>query len=386
MRQPRARFLPVFVQTDAAAPVTLPGMTDSASLAWWHLGILNARRREALLQVYPDLPSALAAMDESMLTALRCRPETVRSALDRRSALDLSALEATLRARGITVIALGEAAYPPRLAQVADPPVFLSVRGDPAVLQEPSIALVGTRAVSAYGKRVTERLVPDMAAAGAVTVSGLALGVDALVAEETLKAGGRTVAVLGHGLGSIYPRSHAALAERIVAAGGALVSEFPLDQRPDTYTFPARNRIVAGLTLGTVVLEAPQKSGSLITAEIATGYGREVFAVPGAVFDPHYAGCHRLIRSGQAQLITSAGEVLASLGFAGAAEAPAGPAFIPQDPEQARIHALLTAMPQPLDDLVARSGMETGALNALLTVLELQGGARNLGGGQWVRG
>lgn len=362
-------------------------ITDSSLLTWWYLGILTKKRMEALLNVYASLEEALGSLNEEVLRALGCRPETVPVVLERLAAFSAEKLHAELRTRGIAILMLGEQDYPARLAAVADPPVFLSIRGDASILALPSVALVGTRNVSPYGRRVTERVVSSLVSAGAVTVSGLALGIDAVVAQETIKQGGKTVAVLGHGLGSIYPRANVDLAEKIVTGGGALVSEFALDMRPDTYTFPARNRIVAGLTLGTVVLEAPEKSGSLITAEIASGYGRDVFAVPGPVFDPNYVGCHRLIRSGVAQLVTSGSDILRSLGFMGAAEdRTERTAFIPQDADQKSIYSLLTAMPQSLDDLVTRSGMDAGPLNALLTIVELSGGARNLGGGQWVRG
>lgn len=362
-------------------------MRDPSLLTWWHLGILTKKRMDALLQVYSSLQEALESLTADALRALGCRAETVSLVLERLRVLDVQVLQRELDTRGIRILMLGEAAYPARLSLIADPPVFLAVRGDSSVLSQPSVALVGTRNLSAYGRLVTESMVQSLVRAGAITVSGLALGIDAVVAQETLRTGGRTVAVLGHGLGSVYPRANAALAEQIVAGGGALVSEFPLDMRPDTYTFPARNRIVAGLTLGTVVLEAPEKSGSLITAELASGYGRDVFAVPGSVFDPHYAGCHRLIRSGQAQLAATGTDVLRSLGFAGAADHTAvHAAFVPQDAEQQAVHQLLTAMPQSLDDLVQLSERDAGSLNALLTLMELDGGARNLGGGQWVRG
>jgi DNA processing protein len=203
------------------------------------------------------------------------------------------------------MIRVADDVYPTQLKTIDDPPIFLYYKGSLEITKQPCIAAIGTRTMSAYGDRVTEAFVPPLVRAGMVTVSGLAYGIDAAVAKETLLAGGNTIAVLGHGLGMISPKAHRMLADDIVTHGGLLLSEFPLDVRPDKYTFPARNRIIAGLSLGALILEATEDSGSLITADLALDYNRDVFAVPGNVFDPNYAGCHALIRKGSAQLVTT---------------------------------------------------------------------------------
>jgi DNA processing protein len=239
--------------------------------------------------------------------------------------------------------------------------------------------------MSAYGKRVTQEFVPAFVRARVITVSGLALGIDAEVARETLAAGGKTVAVLGNGLGSVFPQSNARLAEEIVKRGGLLLSEFPLDTPPDKFTFPARNRIIAGLSLGTIVLEAPEGSGALITADLALDYGREVFVVPGQIFDPNYAGCHGLISRGHGKLVHSPTEVLADLGII-APEAGKHTVYTPQNEDERVILDVLTTMPQAMDDLVGRTKLPVAAVSSALTMMELAGAARNVGGNQWVRG
>jgi DNA processing protein len=181
----------------------------------------------------------------------------------------------------------------------------------------------------------------------------------------------------------VYPESNQDLADDILKKGGLFLSEFPLDLPPDTYTFPARNRIIAGVSLGTVVIEAPAESGAIITAELALDYSRDVFAVPGQIFDPNSEGTNRLIAKGQAKLTTSAAEVLREVGVVAPEKKES--AYEAASPEEAKLLAVLTTMPQASDDLVQKSGLPAGSVNALLTMMELSGGVKNVGGGMWVR-
>lgn len=294
--------------------------------------------------------------------------------------------EQALTANDVQCLTIEDQNYPPLLRATADPPAFLYTRGDLSLLQKSCIALVGTRRMSTYGKRVTGAFVPLLVRAGCITVSGLAFGIDAEVARETLRCGGRTVAVLGHGLlRPVYPRTHTKLAEEIVQAGGLLLSEYTLDVPPAPHTFPARNRIIAGLCRGTLVLEAPEKSGALITASFALEEGREVFAIPGVIFDPNFAGCHRLIGRGEAKLVVSPREVLEELGIPVPEEGETA-GFVPATPEEEKVFSTLTTMPQSVDGVFEQTGIPAASVNAVLTRLELEGAARNLGGGQWVRG
>lgn len=361
-------------------------MEHLTKLRWSWMNALNLKRMKAMQDRLGSLDTALTTLSPDLLMEVGLKEETALLTMNRLEEFDAAAYEAELKKRDLRLIAIDEDEYPTLLQQVPDAPVFLYVRGNLKILGDPCIALVGTREMSEYGRRVVAHLIPPLVAAGVVTVSGLAYGVDAEVARETLRIGGPTVAVLGHGLGMIYPKAHAKLADEIVKAGGLLLSEFPLDIQPDQYTFPARNRIIAGLSLGTVVVEAAEGSGSLITADLALDYNRDVFAVPGQLFDPNYRGCHQLIGRGQAKLITDASEILAELGVV-APTLPLGdrPTFVAGSEEETKIYGTLSTMPQSLDDLVVKSKLDAAAANATLTILELKGVVRNVGGGQWVR-
>jgi len=232
---------------------------------------------------------------------------------------------------------------------------------------------------------MVELFVQELVSAGVVTISGLARGIDTQVALETHVAGGKTVAVLGHGMGAISPRSNAGLAGDIINRGGLLMSEFPLDTSADKYTFPARNRIIAGLSKGTVVLEVGEGSGALITADLALEYGREVFAVPGQVFDPKRDGCHELLAQGRAKLVSSGREVLEDVGVVISKKEAHSTVYAPQSEAEKAVLKVLTTMPQSVGDLKERSSLETGTINSTLTMMELAGAARNTGNGLWVR-
>jgi DNA processing protein len=359
---------------------------DDTALIWSWLNILTKKRLDDLLNAFGSLETALLHVSEELLHGLGCKEETVRTVLRRLDRFDPERYRKELEERKIAFISIQDESYPAPLRDLPDPPVFLHARGDVSLLHAPCVALVGTRKMSLYGRRVAAAFSEQCVHAGVVTVSGLALGIDAEVARQTLRACGRTIAVLGHGLRRIYPPSNAPLAEEIVARGGLLLSEYPLDTAPGKFTFPARNRIIAGLTLGTVVLEAPAESGSMITAELALEYGRDVFAVPGQIFDERYAGSHQLLARGCAKLVTSAREVFEELTIASRApDGAAARAFAAEHPQEQRLYSVLTSMPQTIDTLVASSGLEAGAVSATLTLLELQGAASHLGGGLWVR-
>jgi DNA processing protein len=232
---------------------------------------------------------ALAALGlgEPAIEALR-RPD--EPALDR----DAQWLAGAQR----SLIPWGSAAYPPLLASIPDPPLVLFVEGDPAVLGLPQLAVVGSRSPTPIGRDTAQQFAEHLARSGLAITSGLALGIDAASHRGALRASGRTIAVLGCGLDSIYPRENAPLAADIVASGGALVADLPTGTPPLKHHFPRRNRIISGLSVGTLVVEATLRSGSLITARLAAEQGREVFAIPGSIHSPLSHGCHRLIRQG----------------------------------------------------------------------------------------
>lgn len=284
-----------------------------------------------------------------------------------------------------TIVTLGEALYPPLLLQTADPPVLLYLLGDTTQLAAASVAVVGSRKPSAQGIDNARRFASSLAQEGLVVVSGLALGIDGAAHEGALAGGGCTVAVVGTGLDIVYPTRHAELARRI-AARGVLVSEFPPGTPALPANFPQRNRIIAGLSLGTLVVEAALRSGSLITARLAAEAGREVFAVPGSIHALQSKGCHALIRDG-AKLVETVADVVEELRLSAPAEARAAVAA-PPTAAAGRPDPVLDALgfdPVTLDALGARTGWPTSDLLARLLELELDGQVARLPGGLYQR-
>jgi DNA processing protein len=266
----------------------------------------------------------------------------------------------------LTRLRRGRPGYPPLLAQLYDPPAELYVRGDLQILDESAVAIVGARSCSPYGSQVARSLARELAAAGLVVVSGLARGIDGEAHRGTLEAGGRTVAVLGCGIDRDYPRSHAELALRI-REQGAVVSEYPPGVEPAPWRFPARNRIIAGLCVATVVVEARERSGALITADFALELGREVFAVPGEITSALSAGTNDLLRQGAAPLLAAA-DVLAALGLE---QAPRRAGAVSE--AAALVLAEVTDGACDVDGLVRATGHSTGEISAALVELELAG-------------
>ncbi len=313
---------------------------------------------------------------EVLLVAVGCG-EAAATAAAAREAAEWAVSKG--RGAGIEPVPWSGPRYPPLVAGIFDPPLVLWVRGSIDILSEASIAIVGSRAASAYGEETAVRLASDLAARGLVIVSGLARGIDAAAHRGALAAGGRTVAVLGCGSDVVYPPEHAALMEQVVRSG-AVVSEFPPGTPPLPRHFPRRNRIISALSLGVVVVEARQRSGALITADCALEQGREVMAVPGSVLSERHRGSHTLLKSGAA-LIETADDVLQALGLAGGPGAAPGSAGV-QDPLLALMDAGESCS---LDALATASGCDVATLLPRLLELELEGLVRRLPGGRFVR-
>ncbi|HEX2111937.1 MAG TPA: DNA-processing protein DprA [Gaiellaceae bacterium] len=268
--------------------------------------------------------------------------------------------------KAFPLVRSGEPGWPPLLEHLHDPPRQLYVRGDPSLLARPAVAIVGARRCSAYGAQVARSLARDLAGTDVTVVSGLARGIDGEAHRGALAAGGPTVAVLGCGIDVDYPARHAELARRI-AETGAIVSEYPPGTEPAPWRFPARNRIVAGLAQATVVVEARERSGALITADFALELGREVFAVPGEITASLSTGANRLIRQGAAPLL-SADDVLEALGV----DRPgARPRAVCDGPRG--VLALLADAPRSADELVRASGRPAADVAGELVELELAG-------------
>ena len=347
-----------------------------------HAGHLARRGADALQ------PAGLIDDSEAALAALGLGEATVE-ALKNPDPEALAADERWLEGERRSLVTWGSADYPLLLARIPDAPLVLFVEGAPAALSLPQLAIVGSRNPTPLGRDTAEHFARHLADAGLAITSGLALGIDAAGHRGALQAGGRTIAVLGCGLDRIYPREHAYLAREIVASGGALVSDLPTGTPPLKHHFPRRNRIISGLSVGTLVVEAALQSGSLITARLAGDQGREVFAIPGSIHNPMARGCHRLLRQG-AKLVETADDIFAELGalLAGLrAEAPeaqgvSGPGL---DMDYEILLDALGFAPASIDTLVARTGFAADAVASMLLILELDGRVAQQHGGLYGR-
>jgi DNA processing protein len=351
---------------------------------------LDAPRLQALAAGDPDF-ELLERPDARALAALGLTTSQVAWLV----APDEARIEADLRwleASGCTLLASIDADYPGLLRLSPDAPAVLYVRGNPASLLEPQLAMVGSRNPSAGGRASAREFAASFARLGLAITSGLALGIDAACHEGALSAGGATIAVLGCGLDTVYPRENSALAER-VAAAGAVISEFPPGTPALKAHFPQRNRIIAGLAQGTLVVEAARRSGSLITARLAGVAGREVFALPGSIHNPLARGCHELIRQG-AKLVECVDDVLAELkislsdqllaGMATSAAQPPGAAPV-LDKEYKILLDALAFEPASVDSLIERTGLNSESIASMLLILELDGHVAPHPGGRYSR-
>ena len=361
-------------------------MAAAADTAWLRLIRTSGLRSAALLALLREFGGAEAAVDASAAAWRKAGIErgAAPPAADAAPVADDLAWLAGGSDRHL--LGFDDPRYPELLRGIASPPPVLFVRGDPALLAQPQIAVVGSRAATPQGLDNARAFAAELARRGLVVTSGLALGVDGAAHQGALDAAGATVAVCGTGLDRVYPARHKDLAQRLLDGGGTLVSELPPGAGALRQHFPSRNRILSGLSLGTLVVEASTESGSLITARLAAEQGREVFAIPGSIHNPLARGCHRLIREG-AKLVESVDDVLLELApRLGALLREAGPPAVapapPQlDPDAGRLLPLLGDAPQSVDALIAHSGLGAAAVRAALLHLELAGLVGAHGGG-----
>lgn len=286
------------------------------------------------------------------------------------------------------ILTLDDPLYPPLLAQIGDAPPLLFVHGNTEALVQPQLAIVGSRNPTPLGEETAQQFAKALAGAGLTITSGLALGIDAAAHRGALAGKGQTVAVFGTGPDRIYPARHHDLAHAIVDGGGALVSEYPPGTAPLPGHFPRRNRIISGLALGTLVVEAALRSGSLLTARSASEQGREVFAIPGSIHNPLARGCHRLIRDG-AKLVETAQDVLEELApqlrAVLAEETASSISEFALDADYRRLLECLDFAPAAVDILVERSGLTADAVSSMLLLLELEGYVSSAAGGGYAR-
>jgi len=289
-----------------------------------------------------------------------------------------------LHRHGVSAITWHDAGYPGQLQEIFDRPPVLFVRGTLAPADEWSVAVVGTRRVSVYGRQVTEEMSRGLAANQVTVVSGLARGVDAIAHRVALEAGGRTIGVLACGLDMVYPPEHKKLAAQIIEHG-AVISDYAIGTQPRSEFFPRRNRILSGMSLGVLVVEGDTKSGALITARQALEQNREVFAVPGSIYSPNSRGTNKLIQDGEAKLTLDVQDILAELNLTMAAHQMEMAEIIPADDTEAVLLRLLGSEPAHIDEVRRASGLPIATVTSALAMLELKGAVRQVGRMNYVK-
>ena len=371
--------------------------TRSEDLKYWValnrtrvLGAVRARRLEARFGSAEQIWRA--SLGDIKAAGIKGR--VARNLVDARALICPDDEMASLDRAGVTAVHWGQCGYPPRLKEIPDPPPVLYVKGQMLPEDELSVAMVGTRNPTGYGRTASAHLAGELASAGLTIVSGLALGIDGIAHKAALDAGRRTIAVVANGLDIVYPREHSSLAGRI-SESGAVVSEVPLGIRPDSRSFPRRNRLISGISLGTVVVEAGETSGARWTVHHALEQDREVFCVPGSIFSPASRLTNRLIKEG-AKLVENGTDVLEELNLTSVARQaemdlepatanrPATESPAP-DPTESRLLGALSGDPVHIDDIVRSTGLATSEASSVLTMMELKGWISQVGCMHYVR-
>ncbi|MCQ3939153.1 MAG: DNA-protecting protein DprA [Chloroflexi bacterium] len=342
---------------------------------------IGAVRMQGLVAYFGDLESAWNA-DPAELAQAGLGAKLVEKVIGARRQVDLDQVWAKIEAQGIRILTWGDESYPARLREIDQPPPVLYMRGDYLPDDVFAVAIVGTRKVTPYGRQVTEEVASFLAANGITIISGLARGVDAIAHQTALKAGGRTIAVLGCGVDKIYPPEHRALAEQMMTRG-ALVSDYAVGTPPDASNFPPRNRIISGLSLAVVVIEAAETSGALITAGFAAEQGREVFAVPGSILAPQSRGTNRLIQNGALPLLNP-GDLMQALDLTRVGEKKTARKILPSDETEARVLGVLGGEPVHVDEIRNLANLPIERVSATLALMELKGMVRQVGGMNYV--
>jgi DNA processing protein len=306
----------------------------------------------------------------------------VDNVLQARATISLDKEWEKIQQQGITVFTWEDDGYPHRLNEIDQPPPVLYVKGDLSPDDEWPVAIVGTRRVTAYGRQVTDEIAGSLSRSGVTIISGMARGVDGIAHKAALSSGGRTIAVLGSGVDWIYPPEHRALADQIIEQG-ALISDYAPGTPPEASNFPARNRIISGLSMAVVVTEAGQRSGALITASFAADQGRDVFAVPGSIKSPQSRGTNRLIQDG-AYLVQDSKDVLEVLSLTMLTQHRAARVALPADEVEAQLFQTLGHEPMHIDEIGTKTELPIEKVAATLALMELKGMVRQVGGMNYV--
>ena len=347
-------------------------------------GIGPVRLQQLLAHFEGDLDRAWRASASELAEAGLDR-RSLANLQSQRVKLDLERELSLLEQHGVTAITWNDERYPRLLREIPAAPPVIYLRGQQQPQDDWAVAIVGTRKVSAYGRRATEHLASALAEAGLTIVSGLALGVDRIAHEAALNAGGRTIAVLANGVERPYPMRNRKLGEHIVSSGrGLLLSDYPIGTPPEAANFPPRNRIISGLSLATVIVEAGERSGALITAGNALDQGRDVFAVPGSIFSPGSQGTNRLIQEG-AMPVLKAQDVLDALDLHLAEPRQAVRELVDATPTEEQVLGVLGAEPRHIDDVGRDCGLQPATLSSTLALLELKGMVARIGSMNYIR-
>lgn len=342
-------------------------------------------RLKKIINFFPDPQNAFQATVTELKQA-GLEENIALEFISARSGINPEKIAEQMARENISLLTLADKNYPRLLKEIYNPPQIIYYKGEFETPDELTLAVVGTRKFTNYGKQATESIVRELIRNNLIIVSGLAFGIDTLAHSTVVEEKGRTIAVLGTGIDkqSIYPSTNRYLAEKIVAEGGVVLSEFPLGTPPLKHHFPQRNRIISGLSLGTLVIEAGEKSGALITADIALEQNREVFAVPGNIYSPVSLGPNKLIKLG-AKPITSAEEIIEALNLTQIKTYINNKQILPENPIEEKIIAILSHEPKHINEIVREAQLDTATTNSTLVIMEMKGMVKNLGGMQYVK-
>jgi DNA processing protein len=346
---------------------------------------IGPKKLQLLLNYFSDFETAWKA-DWEELKQSRIGEKSSEIILNERQKISPNEEWEKMQKENIKIISFLDANYPALLKEITNPPFVLYTKGEFDFNLLPAVAVVGSRKFSAYGEQVARTLARDLTQAGITVVSGMALGIDAFAHRGALDANGKTIAVLGNSLDDnhIYPENNFNLSREIIQ-NGILVSEYPMETKAGKLTFPARNRIIAGLSLGTIIVEAEEKSGALITAQMALEYNREVFAVPGPIFSPSSVGTHNLIRNG-AKIVTGIKDILEELNLEEKNNyIPKNISYDGASSEEEKILKILSADPLHIDNISKLAKLQTAAAAAALAIMEIKGWVKNIGGQNYIK-
>ena len=338
---------------------------------------------QALLGYFGSLEKAWNATD-SQLRDIGFDARAIQSLNETRQNFDLDQYARRVESSGVSVVTWGSPEYPELLREIPAAPPLVFLRGQLEPIDRWAVAVVGTRRLTAYGRQVTHDLVAGLVGNGITIISGLARGIDAVAHRTAIEGGGRTIAVMASGIDKIYPPEHRDLAREIVAGHGALVTDYPFGAEPESNHFPARNRLISGLSLGVIVIEAGERSGALITARFALEQNREVFAVPGNIHSPVSVGTNRLIQQG-GKLVMRVEDVLEELNLKMVAEQAVAQIMLPETAEEAALIAQLSSQPVHVDELGRLTSMPMSLIGSTLTMMELKGMVQQVGGMNYIR-